>query len=594
MNMKISRAQIENYRNLRNVDVQLDNLVALVGENNSGKSNFLRAIALPLMSDDGGSSKSLSWFDINNEAKAAYYAFINEHRAGILDVDVDTKMLRPHVPAVTVTIDIHGDETDGYDLKDLLVNEGDEPVARLRYRWFVPDVPKLFDLIKVLLADVQDANEIKMSLLPMSLYKHVIDVPDTADGSHVTYEVLSRFRHISLPAERDNFAASADRLGSRALVGLFQDNLDADGQKSIERGYGSFLTTIREAAKLDEVINWQEYSDVPNAKDFFERISILPNIPPMNSILGSIHLGYGDENLALQGLGHRNLILMAVMLNAYLNANRELSLRVVGVEEPEAHLCVNNVLLMASLFKVFGSKNTRTQIIYSTHDTEFVNKVGLDKVVVLHGGTALGLAQELKTDELNYLANNPNTDIFKLLFSHRLILVEGITEELLIKAYLQASGDLDDIKVLSFHKGYRDIIGIWKKVNAGNGNRLAVVRDFDNQPKAQADHEALANDQVCVVTTTGYTLEDDIVETGANHRLLVERYGSDYGWDKMNAKELQDDWKDHRKTEVMLRISHDLVSGELEGFKMPKHIQEAIDFLRMPSESASKTQVGAS
>lgn len=588
--MLITRIQIENYRNLRGVDVQLDNLVALVGENNSGKSNFLRALSLPLMSDDGGSSKILSWFDINNEAKAMYYAFINERKAGILDGSVDADTLHPHVPTVTITIDIQGDPTDDYDLKDLLVNEDDEPIARLRYRWFIPDVPKLLALIKVLLADVSDANEIKMSLLPMSLYKHVIDVPDTAEGSHVTYETLSRFRHISLPAERDNFAASADRLGSRALVGLFQDNLDAGSQKSIERGYGSFLTTIREAAKLDEVVNWQEYTDVPNAKDFFEKISVLPNMPAMSSILGSIHLGYGDENLALQGLGHRNLILMAVMLNAYLNANRELSLRVVGVEEPEAHLCVNNVLLMASLFKIFGGKNTRTQIVYSTHDTEFVNKVGLDKVVVLHGGTALSLAQELKADELDYLANNPNTDIFKLLFSHRLMLVEGITEELLIKAYLQTRSDLDDIKVLSFHKGYRTIIGIWKKVNAGNGNKLVVIRDYDDQPKAQADHEALANDQVRAVTTTGYTLEDDIVATGADHRLLVDKYGADYGWDGMSEEELQKDWRDHRKTEVMLRISHDLINGELEGFSLPSHIQEALDFLCKPLESAGTTQ----
>ena len=581
--MKIVRVQIENYRNLRFLNVRLDNLVALVGENNSGKSNFLRAIALPLMSDDGGSSKSLTWFDINNEEKADYYSFIGKHRNAIADGTVDLDELRSHLPTVTVTIDIQGDAIDGYDLKDLLVNDGDEPIARLRYRWYVSDPSKLLKLAKTLLADGTEVDEIKMSLLPMSLYKHVIDVPDTAEGSHVSYEVLSRFRHIVLPAERDNFASSADRLGSRALVGLFQGNLDAEGQKSIEQGYGSFLDTIRDAAKLDEVINWQEYSDVPNAKDFFEKISILPNMPAMNSILSSIHLGYGDESLALQGLGHRNLILMAVMLNAYLNYDRELSLRLVNVEEPEAHLCINNVLLMASLFRVFGSKNTRTQIVYSTHDSEFVNKVGLDKVVVLHGGMAVSLKQELSAKELDYLANNPNTDIFKLLFSRRLVLVEGITEELLIKSYLQTRGDLSDIKVLSFHKGYRDIIRIWKKVNAGTGNRLGVVRDFDNQPKAKRDHDALADDQVCVVTTNGYTLETDIVDTGANHALLVKKYGAEFGWDDMNEEELQADWRSNKKTEVMLKICHDLVSGELNGFTMPPHIQEVLAFLSEPT-----------
>ncbi|MGN8690122.1 AAA family ATPase, partial [Atopobiaceae bacterium HCP3S3_F7] len=35
--MKITRAIIHNFRNLKDVDVRLDNLIALVGENNSGR-----------------------------------------------------------------------------------------------------------------------------------------------------------------------------------------------------------------------------------------------------------------------------------------------------------------------------------------------------------------------------------------------------------------------------------------------------------------------------------------------------------------------------------------------------------------------------
>ncbi|MCR2034715.1 ATP-dependent nuclease [Adlercreutzia mucosicola] len=592
--MKITRVQIENYRNLRSVDAQLDNLVALVGENNSGKSNFLRAIALPFASDDNNFGKNLSWFDINNEAKAEYYAFIDARKADILDGSIDAETLCQHVPVITVVVDIQGSAADGYDLKNLLVNENNSPVARLRYRWLVGDAPKLLNLTKDLLADGTDVCEIEMSLLPMNLYKHTIDVPDTIGGSRIPYETLSRFRHISLPAERDNFAASADRLGSRALVGLFQSGIDANGQKSIEQGYGDLLSTIRKAAKLDAVINWQEYSNVPNAGDFFKKISILPNMPQMSSILGSIRLGYSNESLAFQGLGHRNLILMAVMLNAYLNEDRDLSLRVVSVEEPEAHLCVNNVLLMASLLKVFGGKNTHTQILYSTHDAELVNKVGLDRVIVLHGGTASSLKQELTADELDYLTNNPNTDIFKLLFSRRLILVEGITEELLIKAYLQAHTALNDVKVLSFHKGYRNIIKIWKKVNTGSHNRLGIVRDYDNQPKAKADHDALADEQICVRTTAGYTLEEDIVKTGTNHALLVGKYGSIYGWEKMSDEDLQEDWRNNRKADVMLKICQDLIAGELAGFRMPQHIQDVLDFLLKPVDSGSSAESGIS
>lgn len=580
--MQICKVQINNYRNLKSIDVKLGSLVTLVGENNSGKSNLLHAMTLPFIADEAPNSKRLSWFDINNEAKSLYYTFIREHTKEIIEGVIDIESFAAVIPVVTVTVDFQYDNLEAYDVKDLLVSEGNGYIPRIQYKWSATNPQSLLDIVKSLIKDAVDIRSIKMSLLPMSEYKYEIVSPDVSGNRHLPYDVLTRFRYFSLPAERDTFAASSDKLGSKPLVHLLQEKVDPAGQKHIEQGYGIFLETIRNAARLDEVINWQDYSDDPRAKDFFDSVSILPNIPLMSSIFSSIRLGYNDESLSLQGLGHRNLILMAVMLNAYLETSEDISLRIVEVEEPEAHLCVNNTLLMASFFKAFGEKDSRTQLVYTTHDIEFVNKVGLDKVVVLHNGAAVNLGEVLQPDDLDYLANNPNTDIFKLLFSRRLILVEGITEELLIKSYLQAKRKLNDIKVLSFHKGYRNIIRIWKLINSGNNNRLAIIRDYDGQPAAQRKHEELEDGQVCIRTTTGYTLETDIVATGENHKLLVDRYGAEYGWDNMNEDEIQNDWRAHRKTEVMLRLSHDLANGELDNFTMPTHIHQALDFLLEP------------
>ena len=596
--MKVVRIRVENYRNLKHVDVKLENLVALVGANNSGKSNFLRAMALPFTVDYDGMSKRLSWNDINKDAKDAYYSFIQSYKEDILNDSVDIDRFEAAVPTVSVTIDLHSEEIESYDVKDLLVldDELDDGafVPRIQYRWYVKNPCELLKLVKSLVADIDNIRDIKMSLLPMSAYGWEITSPDSSGNRKVSYEVLARFRHFYLPAERDGFAARSDRIGSKSLVQLLQNKVSPSGQMQIEKGYDTFLNIIREAADLDEVINWQEYSDNPRALHFFDSISVLPNMPPMSSIFSSIRLGYDDESLSFQGLGNRNLILMAVLLNAYMCALDDVSLRVVAVEEPEAHLCLNNTLLMASLFKAFAENDFHTQLVYSTHDTEFVNKVGLDKVIVLHDGKVLSLAEQLDPKDMDYLANNPNTDIFKLFFSHRLILVEGITEELLIKSYLQSNHELNDIKVLSFHKGYRDIIRIWKAINSGNGNKLAVIRDYDNQPNAQSNHEKMADEQVCVKTTIGYTLETDIVATGENHKLLVDHYGADYGWDNMNEDELQKDWRDNRKTDVMLRLCHDLVSGELDDFIMPKHIREALDFLLKPiGEKSNETETVA-
>ena len=72
--MRISRVQIDNYRNLQHVDVELGNIVGLIGENNRGKSNILRIISISSLSDDRG-SKRLSQYDINLERKYKYYDF---------------------------------------------------------------------------------------------------------------------------------------------------------------------------------------------------------------------------------------------------------------------------------------------------------------------------------------------------------------------------------------------------------------------------------------------------------------------------------------------------------------------------------------
>lgn len=572
--MRISRVRIDNYRNLRHVDVELGNIVALIGENNSGKSNFLRALSIPLSSDDTGTTKRLSWFDINKDAKKQYYEFLKANRASIIDSSLSDEAFLPQIPTVTIQLDITPETTEHYDVKDILVDE-DKWTGGILYQFFVKKPEELLNRVRSILINEAEDDNVQMSLLPMELYDYSITVP--GKGNKIPYDILSRFRTVELPAERDNFASNANRLGSKALSDLLQKGLTSGSQVKIEKAYRDFFNTVRTEGKLDSVLNWQQYSDIQNAQDFFKQISILPNMPQMSSILGSIRLGYEEENMFTQGLGHRNLILLTVLLNSYLNKEHDISFRLMTIEEPEAHLCISNILLMTKLLNIFSQKNKYTQIVYSTHNVEFVNKVGLDKVIVLHNGEAFSLKTELTDIERDYLAANPNTDIFKLLYSKRAIIVEGITEELLIKSYLQTRADLNDIKVLSFHKGFTQIIDIWKKVNAGSGNKLGVVRDYDDEPRAKRDHEKRQSNYVIVRTTKGYTLETDI--TNLNYDLLKNTYGAEYGWSNLTTDQLQKDWR-KKKSDVMLRICHDLINGELESFSMPPHIQQIIDFMQ--------------
>ena len=329
---------------------------------------------------------------------------------------------------------------------------------------------------------------------------------------------------------------------------------------------------------MEEIINWQDNSEIKRAKDFFDKISVLPNMPSMTSILNSVQLGYDGQSLSTQGLGYRNLLLMLVLINS-LAEIEDLSLDVLTVEEPEAHLCISNIRLMKGFLNAFTEQNDFVQLIYSTHSPELIGKVDLSNVVVLHQGKAFSLSAELKEKSIKYLSKNPNVDIYNLLFTKKCILVEGLTEELLIKAYLRSKSELNEIEVISFHKGYIDIIDIWLHLNENSTNKLGVVRDYDNQDNAKKEHEKYNKyKNIIVATTTEYTLEPEIVKAGNNLEVLKKKYGSRFGWENLTADEVQNDWR-NSKSFIMLDICQDLINGDLPDFVMPPHIQKVLDFM---------------
>ena len=72
-------------------------------------------------------------------------------------------------------------------------------------------------------------------------------------------------------------------------------------------------------------------------------------------------------------------------------------------------------------------------------------------------------------------------------------------------------------------------------------------------------------------------MESDIAYN--NYELLKNKYGDEYGWSTLTVDALQKDWRE-KKSDVMLRICHDLIEGDLDKFVLPPHIKEIIDFMQ--------------
>ncbi|MFI3805588.1 ATP-dependent nuclease [Vagococcus fluvialis] len=585
--MKISKLKIENYRNIRFIDVNLGDTVALIGRNNSGKSNILRAVTLPFLSNEiGYNGKNLSWFDINSDARNSYYNYIFENQESIRNGSIEISELQKEIPRIVIEVGLLPNEDEYYFVKDLAyrVSDDDNIHYGIKYEFSPRNFNEFFERIKEILnhqenvdLNNQNIDEIKMNLLPVDLYSYTIKVPFKL--SSVPFDTLKLFKYTSLIAERDDFSQSSKKIGSNSLVKLLQMKLDTPAKITIEQEYTKFFEKLKEISDMDNILNWHENSEIDNAQNFFNNISILPNMPNMGSLLNSVKLGYSGDHLSSQGLGNRNLILLFVLLNSFLARKDDTAFSLITMEEPEAHLCIENQKLMSSYMENFNDKKFSNQLLYSTHSTEFINKLNFNNIIIVDNGNALSLESELEQKHKDYLSKNPNLDLYKLFFSSKCILVEGLTEELFIRAYLQSKGELNNIEVLSFHKGYIDIMKIWLKLNKNSKNRLGIIRDFDDQPKAMHKHEAYNQyDNICVTTTSEYTLEPEIVNTGNNIDILNDYFASRFKWEKLDDEDLSNKWR-NAKASIMLEFCKDLANGNLENLEIPIHIQKVLDFM---------------
>lgn len=304
--MKISRLCVKNYRNINYIDIVLNDVVVIIGENNSGKSNLLRAITLPFLADDlGYMGKTLSWYDINYNEKQKYYSYLLENKDNIISGRVTIDDFVKMLPVVKVEVTIIPEEIEVYFVKDLsyAVDKEGNMLYGIRYEFKPKNASKIYETVKEILTK-EEINEdtikhMKMSLLPTDLYSYYITVPDKGSVSH---DVLKLFKYTSLMAERDEFSASNEKIGSKTLVKLLQMKLSDKDKLKVEKEYSKFFNFLKNLSDMDKIINWQEKSDIENAKEFFKKISILPNMPPMNSIVNSVRLGYDDDNMSLVGI----------------------------------------------------------------------------------------------------------------------------------------------------------------------------------------------------------------------------------------------------------------------------------------------------
>lgn len=567
--MFISKVNIRNYRGFKNINVSLSKLSIIVGENDTGKSNFFSALCLPLScSNYDINQKKLSVSDINTGTILNFYDSIIKNE--------DVESILSKVPFVSVTIQFK-DPKGFYEseiLSKWLTEIDGEVCFEIRYEFKPKNENEFIQITKDLLKDCKNLNETKWFTLPIEYYDY--SIVSTNNNKTIAYNDLKHITISSIDAERDDFSNSTSMKSNGVLTRLLIKTLTDQDKSKINQAYSSFFAEFEKTDIFKKVLKTDP--EFQNVKNFIEDIECIPNLPNLKHILSNITLGYGDEFLYQKGLGERNLVYIFLLFTYFKSSENYFN--ICTIEEPEAHLSVNNLRLAIDyISKCLHNSGSMFQVLISTHNPSVINKLELTNVISFTGTNVVNFStagQPL----VDYLRKRPNFDILKLLFADRVILVEGPSEEMLINTIIRKDNtSLCNVEVIAIgQKGYRTFLDIWLHLNKDNiQKKIGIIRDFDNQPNAKLEHDKYGkeNSNIIVRTTEGYTLEDDLVSTSTNCKVLSELFKIE-----CNTKSVSDFLKSD-KTNGMLTLC-EAMSRDKEPISIitPKHISEVLEALK--------------
>lgn len=425
--MYLKKFIIKNFRGIENITLNFNKgLNVLIGENNSGKSAIIDALRVCLSYGNQRREIYLSQsdFHINKSAISEELKDIEFHLHFHIDVAAEV----------------------GWFNDLLSVAEDGTQDLQLHFRYYL-----------------DENNRVKYKVWG-----------GTNEGQAIAPEVLFLIYHVYLDALRDAEQYLRPIRGNRLGQLYANIQIDPDHQtdqekkrelaKKVRSGVDDDADWVGHVAKGKEKINEHLKETSFTNKQQQVDISFLPF--DFNKLVDHLKIQmpiYSDDlldgdpskqkhfELYQNGLGYNNLIYTATVLGD-LKQRKTLQAETYAallIEEPEAHL---HPQLQNLFFNYLNKLDTEQgfQIFISSHSPTITAKADLKSIIVLQNQAnkthALSLTKSgLTGDNQKYLHKFLDVTKSQMFFSNGVILVEGISEALLMPAFSRIVGDEYDI-----------------------------------------------------------------------------------------------------------------------------------------------------
>lgn len=617
--MYISNVKIKNYRNFSNFELELKPFTLIIGENNSGKTNLLNALCLLFSQDITFFRKRvLEYEDINCEA-------VHEFKKSIVDDGIaNNQIMFPEVLVDVIMEDFNDDQESvvgDWFIDKQLSNAQLTYLFRIKgafdkNQWIAQQRESLKKLKKEDKESEEDFQRRKIDSVdfPIKNYEYLI-FGGNDSSKRVDFHFLGMLRMELLDALRD---ARRELMASRDYRLLYKvlNNRDEKSFSDIKDILLKLKSLIKDSPELKKIKkDIKDYLDKISLyeKEFDNQVEFQFSSPEYCEILKKISLIYGGNpvNVERNGLGRNNLLYISLILSHLTAEDHSIDnifFRLIGIEEPEAHLHPHLQDHLAKNIKDEVSENKELQIILTSHSTHIAGKLDLDTTVILYKDEKNNInkhyildgfgdtAEEKKI--VRYLKKYLDATNSAMFFARKVIFVEGISEQLLIPIFFemdkqktleQIGCNVIDVNGVAF-KNFLEI------VKKGYFIRCLVLTDSDVGTKTENRADNLKAEYtnlnlIKIQSSILSTFEKDIIECNKqdiNREVLFKALlqtrpikGKEF-IDNTGQSEFQveDFFKliEEYKSEFAFNLSAEL-KGNRINFSIPNYIKDGFDFL---------------
>ncbi len=502
--MFVSKLLIRNFRSIEKESIDFrPGKNVLVGKNNSGKSNIVKALDLVL------GEKNPVYLDINEKDFFTYYEDGNEKvkKAFFIAVklegnDINEELFKSISGAWLATVGDKNLIEDFFNTSknpELLIKNFDT----LSNRKYCKDTEELFDIFR-------NAQElyIYFSVMKNAEIENIDYDMDNQQGNYSkTYSIF--LKHGNQYYRCSKFSNDLkNSLITSAILSAVRD-INKELRINTWSWYGRLIRDIWENCnpsqkreidkKLSEIKEITDDIFTNAASDIEEKIKkaiyhnsisfqLLQNTK--DDIYKGINIFVNDGVEGLledKGTGIQSAVVISLFSYYCSKFHKNSSLLVV--EEPEIYLHPQARRVVSNKFDEFVNLNStnRNQVIITTHSSEFIRNTDIGNIIVVKKVSGKTKTRRIQMEtgkhkELAKLQNIISTKNAEIFFADKVILVEGGEEyliPLIAEHYYQEKGFLDYNNISVAKVGGKSFFKPYMEVLSCLGIEYYVIADFD-------------------------------------------------------------------------------------------------------------------